>query len=99
MGVLSLRGKPRWAAAGSSALLATSALMLSSLASAAPATLRSAATRASQCRTGSLRRTSRRTTLTAGCLADQSRASGAKFLSLAFLQTPASRLVRGRLER
>ena len=37
MGVLSLRGKPRWAAVGSSALLATSALMLSSLASAAPA--------------------------------------------------------------
>ena len=31
MGVLSLRGKPRWAAAGSSALLVTSVLMLSSL--------------------------------------------------------------------
>ena len=37
MRVLRLRGKPRWATAGSSALLVTSVLMVSLLASAAPA--------------------------------------------------------------
>ncbi len=87
MGVLSLRGKPRWAAVGSSALLATSALMLSSLASAAPA---SAAVGGNQGQPMPYRVFApyfETYDLTAGGLGGQSQASGAKFLSLAFLET------------
>ncbi len=90
MGVLSLRGKPRWAAVGSLALLASAALVLSSLASATPA---NAAVGGNQGRPMPYRIFApyfEMYDLSAGGLADQSQASGAKFLSLAFLQTPVA---------
>jgi hypothetical protein len=85
MGVLSLRGKPRWAAAGSSALLVSSVLMLSSLAVAAPA---NAAAGGRPLPNRIFAPYFEAWDMSAGGLAGQSQASGAKFLSLAFLQTP-----------
>jgi hypothetical protein len=87
MGVLSLRGKPRWAAVGSSALLATGALVLSSLAAAAPANAAAGGNRARPMPYRIFAPYFEAYDMSAGGLAGQSRASGAKFLSLAFLQT------------
>ena len=90
MGVLSLRGKPRWTAVGSSALAVASVLILSSLASAVPA---NAAVGGNQGRPMPYRIFApyfEAWDTSAGGLAGQSQASGAKFLSLAFLQTPAA---------
>jgi len=88
MGVLNLRGKPRWVVAGSSALLASSVLMLSSLVATAPASADSSSQAAMPNRIFAPYFETWDTS--AGSLASQSEASGAKFLSLAFLQTPAS---------
>jgi hypothetical protein len=88
MGVISLRGKPRWAAAGSSALLVSTVLLLSSLAAVAPA---NAAVGGNQGKPLPYRIFApyfEAWDTSAGGLASQSQASGAKFLSLAFLQTP-----------
>ena len=87
MRVLSLRGKPRLVAAGSSVLLATSVLVLTSMVSAAPA--------GAFAGRGQVRPLPYRVfapyfetyDTSAGSLATQSQESGAKFLSLAFLQT------------
>jgi len=87
MGVLSLRGRSRWAAAGSSALLVTCALMVSSLASAGPA---SAAVGVQPMPYRIFAPYFEVWDTSAGGPAAQSQASGAKYLSLAFLQTPAS---------
>jgi len=83
--VLNLRGKPRLVVAGSSVLLATSVLIVTSMVSATPA----------GASPGQGRPLPHRLfapyfetyDLSAGSLATQSQESGAKFLSLAFLQT------------
>lgn len=97
MGVLSLRGKPRWASAGSSAVLATSVLLLSSLASAGPA---SAAGNGVGPGVGDTQVQAMPYQVFApyyeiweagaGGLAAESQASGNRFLSVAFLQTAKS---------
>lgn len=86
MGVLSLRGRPRWAVPGSLALLAVSVLMLSSLASAAPASAAAGGPTPYRIFAPYFEAWD----LSAGGLFGQSQASGAKFLSLAFLQTPVN---------
>ena len=88
MGVLGLRGKPRWAAAGSSALLVTSVLLVSLLSSAAPANAAAGGNHGRPMPYRIFAPYFEMYDLSAGGLADQSQASGAKFLSLAFLQTP-----------
>ena len=90
MGVLSLRGKPRLTVLGSSALLATAALMLSSLAVAAPAGAAAGGNKGEPMPYQIFAPYFEAYDLSAGGLAQQSQASGAKFLSLAFLQATTS---------
>jgi hypothetical protein len=91
MGILSLRGnKPRWVAVGSSALLATAALVLSSLAAAGPASAAAGGSQGGPMPYQIFAPYFEAYNLSAGSLAHQSQASGAKFLSLAFLQTPVA---------
>ena len=89
MGVLNLRGAPRWMTAGSAVLLAGSALMLSSLAAAAPA---SAAVGGAHGKPLPYRIFAPYYEAwdTADAPAALAQASGNKYLSLAFLQTPSS---------
>jgi hypothetical protein len=87
MSVLTLRGRPRLVAAASSVLMAASVLMLTSMVSAAPA---SASTGRDQIGSLPYRVFApyfETYDTSAGSLATQSQESGAKFLSLAFLQT------------
>lgn len=91
MGVLSLRGKPRWAGAGWSALLAACGLMLSSLAGAAPASAAAGGNDQVRAMPGQIFAPYYETwEKSPGGFAGQSKASGANFLTLAFLQTPSS---------
>ena len=87
MRVPNLRGRPRLVAAGSSVLLVTSVLMLASIVSAAPA---AASVGRDQIRPLPYQVFApyfETYDTSAGSLATQSRESGARFLSLAFLQT------------
>src|ERR1700722_464871 len=87
MSVITLRGRPRLVAAASSVLLAACVLMLTSMVSAAPA---SASTGRDQIGSLPYRVFApyfETYDTSAGSLATQSQESGAKFLSLAFLQT------------
>lgn len=90
MGVLSSRGKPRWAVARSSALLVALALTVASLASATAANADVGGGHGQSLPYRIFAPYFEAWDLSAGGLAAQSQASGARFLSLAFLETPSS---------
>ena len=87
MRILNLRGKPRLVAAGSSVLLATSVMILTSMVSAAPAGAWAGSDQAQPLPYRLFAPYFETYDTSAGSLATQSQESGAKFLSLAFLQT------------
>lgn len=84
------RGKPRWLTAGSTALLASSALMLSALATAAPAGAAVGGAHGKPLPYRIFAPYFAMWDLGGGGLAAQSQAAGTTYLSLAFLQTPAA---------